>query len=88
MDMNRELTLTDLIDVKVLQKIQDSFAKMTGMAALTTDADGVAVTEGSNFSDFCMKYTRTSRLGCTRCEQCDRQGAEMALESGRSVIYA
>ena len=88
MDMNRELTLTDLIDVKVLQKIQDSFAKMTGMAALTTDADGVAVTEGSNFSDFCMKYTRTSKLGCTRCEQCDRQGAEMALESGRSVIYA
>ena len=87
MDMDRELKLTDLIDVKMLQKIQDSFSNMTGMAALTTDANGVAVTEGTNFSDFCMKYTRTSKTGCTRCEQCDRRGAEMALESGRSVIY-
>ncbi|MCM1122182.1 MAG: PocR ligand-binding domain-containing protein [Eubacterium sp.] len=87
MDMDRELKLTDLIDVKMLQKIQDSFANMTGMAALTTDANGAAITEGTNFSDFCMKYTRGSKIGCARCEQCDKKGAEMALESGKSVIY-
>ena len=87
MDMNRELTLTDLIDTEILQKIQDSFSEMTGMAALTTDADGVAVTEGSHFTDFCMKYTRTSEVGCTRCEQCDKWGAKLALKSGESVAY-
>ena len=87
MEMNRELTLTDLIDTQVLQKIQDSFSEMTGMASLTTDADGVAVTKGSNFSDFCMKYTRTSKLGCSRCEQCDKLGAKLALEKGESVAY-
>ena len=87
MDTDRELKLTDLIDVKMLQKIQDSFADMTGMASLTTDINGVPVTEGSNFSDFCMKYTRASKTGCARCEQCDRKGAELALHSGRSVIY-
>ena len=34
-----KIKLTDLIDVKTLQKIQDSFAKATGMAALTVDLD-------------------------------------------------
>ncbi|MDE6845738.1 MAG: PocR ligand-binding domain-containing protein [Lachnospiraceae bacterium] len=87
MDMDRDLKLTELIDVKMLQKIQDSFANMTGMAALTTDANGIPVTEGSNFSDFCMKYTRATKTGCMRCSYCDRKGAEMALENGKSVIY-
>ena len=87
MEMNSELTLTDLIAADVLQKIQDSFSNMTGMAALTTDANGVAVTEGSNFSDFCMKYTRTSEQGCIRCEQCDKWGAKLALRKGESVAY-
>ena len=41
-----ELLLTDLIDVELLQKIQDEFSKYTGMAALTTDADGNPLTEG------------------------------------------
>ena len=54
--MENELHLTDLIDVEMLQKIQDAFSDMTGIASVTTDADGVAVTKGSHFSDFCMKY--------------------------------
>ncbi len=82
-----ELKLTDLIDKKILQKIQDGFSNMSGMAALTTEADGTPVTVGSNFSDFCMKYTRGSQLGCERCQQCDRLGAGLALERGESVIY-
>ena len=87
MEMDHVVTLTDLIDTKVLQKIQDSFSNMTGMAALTTDAYGVAVTEGSNFTDFCMKYTRTSEMGCARCEQCDKWGAKLAYKKGKSVAY-
>ncbi|MCM1102089.1 MAG: PocR ligand-binding domain-containing protein [Clostridium sp.] len=82
-----DLKLSDLIEVETLQKIQDAFSEMTGMASLTTDAAGNAVTVGSGFSDFCMKYTRTSELGCARCSQCDRQGAELALKTGRSTSY-
>ncbi len=85
--MDREIRLTDLVKVETLQKIQDAFSKMTGIAALTTDADGVAVTEGSNFSEFCFKYTRHSALGCSRCEKCDKYGAELALQSGKSITY-
>lgn len=87
MRMDYELHLTDLIDASVLQKIQDGFSDMTGLAALTTDADGVPITEGSNFSDFCMKYTRASKTGCARCEQCDREGTERALEKGETTVY-
>ncbi|MBP1561969.1 MAG: PocR ligand-binding domain-containing protein [Oscillospiraceae bacterium] len=82
-----DVKLTDLIDVKTLQEIQDGFAALTGMAALTTDADGNAVTNGSNFTDFCMKYTRQSRLGCSRCEQCDKSGGEETMRTGRAAAY-
>ena len=81
------LRLTDLIDVKTLQDIQDGFANTTGMAALTADADGTAVTQGSNFTEFCMELTRKSRTGCQRCEKCDKQGGENTMYTGRASTY-
>lgn len=85
--MNDEITLTDLFEVDMLQRIQDAFAKMTGFAAQITDANGKPVTKGSNYTDFCAKYTRKSAIGCLRCEQCDKHGAEIALKSGSSITY-
>lgn len=85
--MNNEITLTDLFEVEMLQRLQDSFAKMTGYAAIITDAEGVPVTKGTNFTDFCYKYTRNSPIGCLRCQQCDKHGAELALKVGSSVTY-
>lgn len=83
----KELSITELIGLDVLQKFQDSFASMTGMAALITDRNGIAVTEGSNFTEFCTRYTRQSKLGKKRCEKCDKQGAKQALREGRSCAY-
>ncbi len=83
----KELSLTDFIPVETLQNIQDAFSNMTGMAALTTDKYGVPVTEGSRFTDFCMKYTRQSDIGRQRCEHCDKSGAELAYRNGRSCVY-
>ncbi len=85
--MNNDITLTDLFEVEMLQRIQDAFAKMTGMAAIITDADGIPVTKGTNFSDFCSKYVRPSPIGEMRCRECDRHGAELALKVGSSVSY-
>lgn len=87
MGINYELYLTDLIDRKTLQNIQDAFSRMTGIASITTDANGIAVTNGSGFSDFCMKYTRNSPMGCIRCAQCDKSGGELALNEGKAKIY-
>lgn len=85
--MNVQITLTDLFDVDMLQTIQDAFSKMTGFAAQITDANGKPVTKGSNYTDFCNKYTRKSPIGCLRCEQCDKRGAELSLKSGSSITY-
>lgn len=82
-----EMKLTDLIDVKVLQRIQDGFSKYTGMAALTTDADGVPVTRGSGFTDFCMNLNRKSPLGSKRCKECDKNGALQTLKDGKPSVY-
>ena len=82
-----DLYITDLIDQSILQKIQDAFSNMVGMAALTTDATGHPVTKGSNFTEYCMKYTRQSKVGCSRCEECDRYGAIQTKESGKPTSY-
>ena len=62
MDLNN-ITLLDVIDRRTLQNLQDAFAAATGMAAIATDENG-PVTEGSNFTDFCMKLTdrKSTRL--------------------------
>ena len=82
-----EIKLTDLMDVSLLQRIQDAFSKVTGMAALTTDVNGVPVTEGSGFTDYCMKYTRKSELGKIKCEQCDQYGAKITANIGHALAY-
>lgn len=85
--MENVLYLTDLIDVEVLQRMQDAFAALTGMASLTTDINGVPVTKGSNFTEFCTGYTRNSPVGCMRCEQCDKIGAQTTWEKGEPTTY-
>lgn len=82
-----DIVLADLIDVQVLQKIQNGFSRFTGMAALTTDAEGNPITEGSGFTDFCMHLTRNSKKGFERCASCDKKGALLTLEQGKPVVY-
>ena len=82
MDLNN-ITLLDVIDRRTLQNLQDAFAAATGMAALATDENG-PVTEGSNFTDFCMKLTRKSHVGAERCNQCDLKGGE---EASRILLH-
>lgn len=87
MDTDNKLHLIDLIDAETLQQIQDAFSDMTGMASLTADVNGVAVTTGSGFTDFCMNYTRKSELGRQRCELCDIRGARISQKYGIACSY-
>lgn len=85
MDINN-ITLLDVIDRRTLQNLQDAFAAATGMAALATDKNG-PVTEGSNFTDFCMSLTRKSRVGSEQCNRCDLKGGEEASRTGKPSVY-
>lgn len=55
--------LKDLVDLNLLQKFQDDFANSFGIASITLDENGNALTRGSNLTDFCMKYTHGSSIG-------------------------
>lgn len=68
------MELLDIIKLEDLQKMQDMFALATGMASITVDMDGKFITNPSNFTDFCMKYTRKSEKGGERCARCSREG--------------
>ncbi len=82
-----ELKLTDLIDVESLQKIQDAFSDMSGIASMIADISGVIQTKPSGFTDFCQKYIRSTEEGRRRCQLCNKQGVERAVKAGGSCAY-
>ena len=68
------MDLLDFIDLAELQNMQDTFSLATGMAAITVDLNGKFITKPSNFTEFCMEYTRKTKIGASRCEKCDAEG--------------
>lgn len=67
------MEIKDFMDMKKLQEIQDNFSEATGLAAIAVGKNGEYISEGSNFTDFCMKYTRGSAEGNRRCVKCDNE---------------
>lgn len=82
-----ELKLTDLIDVESLQKIQNAFSDMSGIASMITDGRGVIQTEPFGFTDFCRNYIRNTEEGRKRCQKCDKQGVERAARAEGACAY-
>lgn len=80
------LKITDIIDVEILQRIQDSFSEATGLAAVTVDYKGNPITEYSNFSDFCT-YIRKDACNRDCCYQSDAHGGIESARSGKPSIY-
>ncbi len=52
--------LSDLIDKKLIQEIQDSFSEATGMAAFVTDENGKNITSSVKQSDLFKKVLKSS----------------------------
>ena len=67
------IDIRKFVDMKQFQELQDIFSDATGLAAIAVGIDGKYLTEGSNFTDFCMRYTRNSVEGARRCEKCDSE---------------
>ena len=81
-----DLNLSDLIDIKFLQEFQDNFAKAMNVASITVDDRG-PITQPSNFSDFCSKYTRGSELGLQKCIECDIKWGNFTSGPREPLIY-
>ncbi len=67
------MKIAEFMDLSILQEIQDLFSDATGLAAIMVGDDGKYITEGSNFTDFCMNLTRGNAEGARRCEKCDAE---------------
>ena len=66
------IDIKKFVDMEQLQNLQDVFSEATGLAAVTVGLDGKHLTEGSNFTDFCMRYTKASDEGAKRCDKCTK----------------
>jgi len=64
------MNIKDFVDLRKLQEMQDNFSDVTGLAAVIVNNKGEKITKESNFTDFCMKYTRGSEEGNRRCNKC------------------
>lgn len=82
-----KLKLTDVLDVEVLQRFQDSFAKGMGLASVTVDADGNPVTKPSSYTRFCMDFTHATKTGDDRCAQSHKRGGQEAARIGKPYVY-
>lgn len=71
LDESTEIQFTDLFNLEDVQRIQDAFAEATGVASLITHADGVPITQPSNFCRLCSEVIRKTEKGLSRCMHSD-----------------
>jgi PAS domain S-box-containing protein len=68
-----DIKFKDLFDIDEIQKIQDAFAKVTGVASLITDTKGVPITKPSNFCFLCEHIIRKTEKGIQNCIKSDAE---------------
>jgi len=82
----KDINLKDTLNIAVLQRIQDTFAKAMGFAAVTVNKVGTPLTQTSNFRRVC-KMIRSSESGLARCMQSDAKGGREAQALRRPCVY-
>lgn len=70
-------SLTDIIDINDLQKLQDSFAKANGVASTIVDINGLPITKPSNHSRVCTLIRETEK----GMDNCRRSGITLGILS-------
>jgi ligand-binding sensor protein len=76
-----EIHLSDFIDTRDLQKLQDAFAKANGIASTIVDITGKNITTPSNHSKVC-DLVRTTQKGMANCMM---SGANMGLRAKETL---
>jgi len=81
---NKNVTLTDVVDLDVLQHFQDVFADANGVASIISDIEGNAITQPSNFSAVC-KIIRQTPKGNKNCSISDKVLGEEACKQMKPI---
>ena len=80
------IALTDAVDLAALQRIQDTFSRAMGFAAVTVDRLGKPVTHNSGFQRVCQMIRSTER-GLQRCIECDAEAGLTARARRGPHVY-
>jgi len=70
-DKESEFKFSDFFDLDSIQKIQDEFSKVTGVASIITRPDGLPLTSPSNFCSLCKDIIRKTDVGLANCFKSD-----------------
>ena len=70
-DLTNKVRFDDLFTLEEIQKLQDWFAEINGVASLITDPDGNPITKPSNFCRLCIDVIRKTEIGCSNCMKSD-----------------
>ncbi|AKA69570.1 PocR ligand-binding domain-containing protein [Clostridium scatologenes] len=81
------IEIKDVINIDLLQKFQDNFAESMDIASVTVDINGKPVTKPSSYTDFCLKFTQSTKVGDDRCAESHKRGGEEAARTGRPHVY-
>lgn len=83
----KDLQLTDLFDMEILQRLQDTISFNLGFGTEITDKNGEPLTSHFSGCAFCSRYTKGSEEGIKRCRLSGKQGAELVKKSGKLEMY-
>lgn len=79
-DAEQAVGLLDLFDIADLQRMQDLFAKTTGVASVITLPSGEPVTRPGNFCELCL-LVRSTEVGLANCLKSDAQNCNSLSET-------
>jgi diguanylate cyclase (GGDEF)-like protein len=79
-------SLTDILDIRDLQELQDSFAKANNVASSIVDLQGQPITEPSNHSQVC-KLIRETKKGFENCACSGKKLGTLALETQKPYCH-
>ena len=71
LDDAEDLMLEELFNLEDIQRLQDEFAKATGVASIITRPDGTPITTPSSFCRLCSDIIRKSEKGLANCFKSD-----------------
>jgi len=67
----RDIQFEDIFILEEIQRMQNLFSEVTGVASVITNPDGIPVTKESNFCSFC-NIVRGTSIGLANCIKSDK----------------
>ncbi|MBX7258646.1 MAG: PocR ligand-binding domain-containing protein [Candidatus Hydrogenedentes bacterium] len=65
--IDTDVDFSEMFDLEELQRIQDTFARATGVASIITHPDGTPITKPSSFCRLCIDIIRNTEKGLANC---------------------